>query len=129
VYRRPHDESDGFRPVAFIDWDTATPGRRIHDLAHVCWQWAVGVTSPLDASTKLIRIAADAYGCSSSDRAELVDTILWWQDRCWRGIQAKIDAGDSSVQGLKEAGAVEAVRADWEWTMRHRAALEQALST
>jgi len=26
-------------PVAFIDWDLAVPGRRIHDVAHVCWQY------------------------------------------------------------------------------------------
>jgi hypothetical protein len=32
VYRRADagtSESDGYRPVAFIDWDTASPGRRI----------------------------------------------------------------------------------------------------
>ena len=29
----------GLRPVAFIDWDLAAPGRRIHDVAHVCWQY------------------------------------------------------------------------------------------
>ncbi|WP_331762861.1 phosphotransferase [Streptomyces anulatus] len=27
------------RPVAFIDWDLAAPGSRIHDVAHVCWQY------------------------------------------------------------------------------------------
>ncbi|WP_405407173.1 phosphotransferase [Streptomyces decoyicus] len=27
------------RPVAFIDWDLAAPGARIHDVAHVCWQY------------------------------------------------------------------------------------------
>jgi hypothetical protein len=26
--------------VALIDWDIAAPGRRIHDIAHVCWQYA-----------------------------------------------------------------------------------------
>ncbi|WP_243711511.1 phosphotransferase [Actinomadura sp. KC216] len=33
VYR---DLGTGLRPVAFIDWDLASPGRRIHDVAHVC---------------------------------------------------------------------------------------------
>ncbi|MGH3392526.1 MAG: phosphotransferase [Actinomadura sp.] len=36
VYR---DLGTGLRPVAFIDWDLAAPGRRIHDIAHVCWQY------------------------------------------------------------------------------------------
>jgi len=61
------------------------------------------------------------------DRAALVDTILWWQDRCWRGIQAEIDAGTEAVRGLAEAGAVAAVLADFEWTRRHRGTLEAGL--
>ncbi len=32
---------DGLRPFAFIDWDIAAPGSRIHDVAHVCWQYVV----------------------------------------------------------------------------------------
>jgi Phosphotransferase enzyme family len=36
VYR---DFGEGLRPVAFIDWDIAAPGRRVSDLAHVCWQY------------------------------------------------------------------------------------------
>ena len=114
-------------PVAFIDWDMAAPGRRVHDLAHLCWQWACGATSPLEAATTLIRVAADAYRCADADRTALVDTILWWQERCWRGIHAKIDDGDPSVQRLKDTGAVEAVQADWQWTKQHRRALEEAL--
>jgi len=43
VYSRngagPGDGGAGLRPVAFIDWDLAGPGRRIHDVAHVCWQY------------------------------------------------------------------------------------------
>jgi hypothetical protein len=38
VYR---DVGDGLRPFAFIDWDIAAPGSRIHDVAHVCWQYVV----------------------------------------------------------------------------------------
>ena len=29
----------GLRPTAFIDWDIAAPGKRIGDIAHVCWQF------------------------------------------------------------------------------------------
>ena len=32
-------DGSGLCPVAFIDWDLAAPGRRIHDVAHVCWQY------------------------------------------------------------------------------------------
>ena len=127
VYRFSGRRDGAMVPVAFIDWDLAAPGQRVHDLAHLCWQWACGTTSPVDRAAQLTRIAADAYGCSDGDRHVLIDTILWWQDRCWRGIQAKIDAGDPSAQRLKEAGAVEAVQADWAWTQQHRATLEREL--
>lgn len=120
--------TEELRPVAFIDWDIAAPGRRVHDLAHLCWQWACGATTSLDAATSLIRVAVDAYRCADGDRVALIDTILWWQERCWRGIQAKIDAGEPEVQRLKEAGAVRAVQADWRWTQQHRLTLEQAIS-
>ena len=36
VYR---STAAGLAPVAFLDWDLAGPGRRIEDVAHVCWQW------------------------------------------------------------------------------------------
>lgn len=76
------------RPVAFIDWDLAAPGERIHDLAHVCWQYldlGPGVTD-VRATARRIRLICDAYGLD--EREGLLDTVLWWQDRCWRGIEA-----------------------------------------
>ena len=36
IYRR---DGDVLRPVALIDWDLAGPGRRVHDLAHLCWTY------------------------------------------------------------------------------------------
>ena len=34
-----HRVGDHYEPVAFIDWDIAAPGRRLHDVAHMCWQY------------------------------------------------------------------------------------------
>ncbi len=42
VYRG--DDGAVLMPAAFLDWDLAAPGERIHDVAHVCWQssaWAL----------------------------------------------------------------------------------------
>ena len=129
VYREVSEDGDvTWRPVAFIDWDAAAPGRRIHDVAHLAWQWAANTSSAPDAAARLVRVAADAYGLEPAGRAGLIDTILWWQDRCWRGIQADIDAGAESARRLRDAGAVEAVRADFEWTVRHRAVLDAGLA-
>ncbi len=114
-------------PVAFIDWDLATPGQRIHDVAHMCWQYpGLGPAVPSVAeAARQIRLICDAYGLS--DRSQLIDTILWWQDRCCRGIEAGAATGDAAMARLLAAGVPEAVRAERAWVAANRATLAAAL--
>ena len=42
------------RPTAFIDWDIAAPRMRIHDVAHVCWQYLGLGPAPLDFAAPLL---------------------------------------------------------------------------
>lgn len=124
VYR---DAGAGLRPVAFIDWDIAAPGARIHDLAHVCWQYAglgPGIADATAAGERM-RLICDAYGLADRDR--LVDTVLWWQDRCWRGILAKAEAGEAAMIRLRDSGAAASVRREFDWVTRHRAELAAPL--
>jgi hypothetical protein len=65
VYR---EGADGWRPVAFIDWNI----------------------------------------------------VLWWQDRCWRGIRAAAEAGDPAMIRLRDDGVVESVREAYEWVRANR---------
>ena len=59
VYR---DLGHGLRPIAFIDWDIAAPGARIHDVAHVCWQFVgLGPDTDVTEAGRLIRAVADGY--------------------------------------------------------------------
>ncbi len=120
VYR---DLGTGLQPVAFIDWDLATPGRRVHDVAFMCWQYldlGPGITEVSDAVSG-IRMLCDAYRLA--ERGDLVETILWWQDRCWRGIQASAAAGTPSGLALRDAGVIAEVRNAWQWVRSHRARL------
>jgi hypothetical protein len=83
----------------------------------VCWQFvplAPG-TEPHVAARR-VRVLADAYGWG--DLVGLRETVLWWQDRCRRGIDAGADEGVPAMVRLREAGAVESVRAAYEWTRR-----------
>jgi aminoglycoside phosphotransferase (APT) family kinase protein len=124
VYR---DTGHGWVPVAFIDWDLAAPGERIHDVAHVCWQYlhlGPEVTDVTTAAWRL-RLVCDAYGLV--DRARLLDTILWWQDRCWRGIEAGAAAGEPAMVRLRDYGAAAEVRAAFAWTRAKRTDLETEL--
>ncbi|MEU0027229.1 phosphotransferase [Streptomyces sp. NPDC006335] len=111
---------DGWRPVAFIDWDLAAPGERTHDIAHVCWQYlelGPGVED-VRRTARRIRLICDAYGLDGRDG--LLDTVLWWQDRCRRGIEAGALRGERAMAGLLERGVVEEVRAAMEWVAGHR---------
>lgn len=124
VYR---DLGHGLRPVAFIDWDIAAPGARIHDVAHVCWQYVgLGKGADPDQAGRLVCVVADAYDLAM--RGDLIEKILWWQDRCWRGIEAAAEAGEPAMVHLRERGAADDVRAAYEWTSKHQSALERALA-
>ncbi|WP_328630351.1 hypothetical protein [Streptomyces sp. NBC_00356] len=72
-----------------------------------------------------MRLIADAYGLA--ERSELVATVLWWQDRCWRGIQAGADAGDVGMMRLRDSGVVGEVRGAYEWVCGRRGELERVL--
>lgn len=80
----------------------------------------------LAADARHLRLVADA--CGLVDRSTLVDTILWWQDRCWRGIDQQAEAGDPAVVRLRELGGVVEVRGEHDRTAQHRAASDAALT-
>lgn len=116
-----------FHPTAFIDWDIAAPGARIHDLAHVGWQFlALGPAGPDVAEAgRGLRLLCDSYGLD--DRRPMISTILWWQERCWRGIEGRADAGDPAMQRLRQNGAANSVRAAHRWTRANCDQLKAAM--
>jgi Phosphotransferase enzyme family len=125
VYR---DHGSGLVPVAFIDWDLAAPGQRIHDVAHMCWQYpGLSPGGPeVTEAARQVRLISDAYGLT--DRSRLIDTILWWQDRCWRGIEAGVVSGDAAMARLVAASVPEVVRLERAWVAANRDVLAATLA-
>ncbi len=113
--------------MAFVDWDLAAPGERIHDVAHMCWQYLDLGPSVADLPTaaRRLRLVCDAYGME--DREQLVETVLWWQDRCWRGIEEAAERGEPAMVRLHQQGTTARIRAAHRWVSYHRTALETAL--
>lgn len=127
VYR---DNGVGLRPVAFLDWDTAAPGPRIHDVAHAAWQYIPleSGTDPRVAAHRL-RVLCDAYGLA--DRTPLPDAVLWWQARTRDGIRAEARGDGAQARAMTrlcEDGVPERIDAAHAWVVRHRGTLEAALS-
>ncbi|WP_436521062.1 hypothetical protein [Actinoplanes sp. HUAS TT8] len=91
-------------------------------MAHVCWQFVpLGPRTDPAGAARRVRVIADAYGLASRD--ELIDTVLWWQERCADGIAAAAAAGDPAMVRLRDSGAVDEVRAARDWTATHRDSL------
>jgi hypothetical protein len=57
-----------------------------------------------------------------TDRAEVLNVVLWWQDRTWRGIDAAADV-DPAMARLRDTGVSAAIRETYEWVREHRATL------
>jgi hypothetical protein len=103
-------------PIALIDWDLAAPGERVHDLAHVCWTYTcLGPGADASVIRHRLHVIMDAYAWHGS-AAEVVDAMLWWQDRCWRGIVREAEAGDGALLALVKNGVVESVKSEYAWT-------------
>lgn len=103
--------------VTFVDWDLAAPGERVHDVAHICWQYLdLGhATTDVAEAARLIRVICDGYGLQ--DRSEVVPAILWWQDRCRRGIES---SDDPAMIKLQQHGVPAAIGVAHDWVRTHQ---------
>jgi hypothetical protein len=66
------------RPVAFIDFDFAAPGRPLEDVGYMAWAWCISSRfdrAPVTDQARQVRILADAYGLSRADRGCLPAAI------------------------------------------------------
>jgi Phosphotransferase enzyme family len=125
VYR---DLGRGLRPVAFLDWDRAAPGPRLHDVAFMCLTYlAPDPGVPVEEVARGMRLLCDAYGLD--DRSQLVDTVLRCQDRGWREIHAAAAAGEPGGLTLRDAGVIADAQATHRWLRQHRHQLEDALGS
>jgi hypothetical protein len=110
---------DGSRAIAFIDWDIAAPGERIHDLAFICWQYAdLGHLHRVVPQWKAL-----LTGYGPTDTTNLIPTILWWQTRTATGIDAQAEAGDPAMQRLQHLGVPESIRRQHAWVSANSAVL------
>lgn len=113
---------DASRALAFIDWDIAAPGPRIHDIAFICWQYAD--LSDIDRARTDWQSLLTGYG--PTDLTALVPTVLWWQSRTANGIDSEAAAGNPAMQHLVNLNIPTDIRHTHSWVQAHADELQQA---
>jgi Phosphotransferase enzyme family len=123
-------------PVAFLDFDLASPARPAWDVAHLAWQFVPlvddggcarqGWSSPPDRPGRL-RLLCDGYGLSERERIRFPDLLVRRIEATASGIEALAAEGVPAHRRWAEEGVPALVRAARGWVERHREVLRDAL--
>ena len=126
----------GGRPVAFLDWDLASPALPAWDLAHVAWQFVPlsgdagcirdGWASPPDRARRL-RVLCDGYGLPERDRAGFAGLVARRMEATASGIEDLAAGGSPAHERLVREGVPTLVREDKAWVGRNAGRLDGAL--
>ena len=116
------------KPVGLIDWEQARAGRRVEDVANLCWSFV----EPRPASDcgeigQRWRLVADAYGLGSDN--DLVAVVLTRMVNCAEDIEREARRGSIRHGLLHDRGDHIAIRAMYEWVTENQNALRSAIAT
>jgi hypothetical protein len=124
------------RPVAFLDWDLASPAPPAWDLAHAAWQFVPlsddagcarnGWHSPPDRAHRR-RVLCDGYGLTDKDRTGFVGLVACRIEATASGIESLAAGGVEAHERLVRGGVTTLVREDRVWVERNARMLDAAL--
>jgi hypothetical protein len=121
--------------LALIDFDLASPGTRLYDVAYAAWTW-VPIFSDRDSATLgwgrvnrplRLRMFADAYGLTPHDRSRLVHTIRKRIVDHVEGIRRMAAAGEPAFVRIVQKGHLRRPERDLQVLDYERQYLEAAL--
>lgn len=114
-------------PVGIIDWEQARPGRRVEDVANLCWSFVEpGPDRQCEDIGVRWRRVAETYGLEACD--DLVPTILARMSKCAEDIEREARRGSVRHRRLAERGDHVAIRAMHEWVADNERSLHTAVS-
>lgn len=121
--------------LALIDFDLASPGTRIYDVAYAAWTW-VPIFADRDADTlgwgpvnraRRLRMFAEAYGLTPADRFRLVGTIRKRVVDHVEGIRRMAATGEPAFVQIVRKGHLRRPERDLQVIDAERQILEAAL--
>ena len=124
----------GGRAVALIDFDLASPGSAIWDVACAARLWA-----PLRADEDLpealrgrplerLRLFAEAYGLAAPQRARMVAALPEAHAWCYRIVRGAVGSGHRPFQRMWREGGEQRADRTREWLVAHRSQMRNAVS-
>lgn len=124
---------------AVIDFDFASPGRPVEDLAYVLWSWTplwhdqaavrreMGGVSLAERLHKFAAVL-DGYAADAELRAQVSDAVLRRMTEQSLTLEDLAGQGDPAFIRMVAAGHAERPRLDAEWFARRRDLFEAAIS-
>lgn len=124
----------GGRAVALIDFDLASPGSEVWDVACAARLWAP-LRDESDAPDELrglalarLRTFVDAYGLSRWDRARVVDAMVDAHEWCYDIVRAAVANGHETFERIWSDGGRLRAERTVTWLAAHRAHMREALA-
>ncbi len=121
------------RAAALIDFDLASPGARVWDVACAARLWAplrpdrhIGDARRGRALARF-RLFADAYGLGAADRERVVSAVLHNHDRSYVTVGAAVARGHAAFSDYWTGGAMERARETRQWYVENTDLLREAL--
>ncbi|NJC68179.1 aminoglycoside phosphotransferase family protein [Planosporangium thailandense] len=121
--------------LAMIDFDLASPGTRLYDVAYAAWTWVplftdrdsytLGWTRP--SRPRRLRLFADAYGLTPRDRQRLLGTVRRRIVDHVEGIRRMAAAGEPAFVRIVRQGHLRRPARDLRLIDHERLLLEHAL--
>jgi hypothetical protein len=121
--------------VALIDFDLASPGSAVWDVACAARLWAPlrderDVPEPVRMrSAERLRTLVDAYGLPARDRARVVDALLPAHDRAYDVVRDAVAGGHRAFgEAWRQGGVRERAERTRRWIATHDGDLRAALT-
>lgn len=113
-------------PVGLIDWEQARPGRRVEDVANLCWSFIEPVPgrNPFEIGQQW-RLLAEIYGLEGLDA--LLPTVLARMAACVEDIERGAARGSARHHFFERSGDHVAIRAMHTWVVDNERLLRDAI--
>jgi Ser/Thr protein kinase RdoA (MazF antagonist) len=121
------------RAVALIDFDLASPGSAVWDVACAARLWA-----PLRADEDLpealrgrtlerLRLFADAYGLAAQQRERMVDALAEAHAWCYRIVRGAVGSGHEPFERMWREGGEQRAERTRAWLVAHKEQMRNAV--